>query len=209
MKRLLLLAIAAFAISAKGALDLAPRPTEFEGEGIKYTRLSFKDDKQDVIYVPPQNWSYRGSSAQLRLSPPPNFSQAEAVVEVVPLAAPQPLNEKGIELVRLQFASTVPPGAQAAKMLSEEPSPVMINGNIASYEITGTCQIYGETFVRSVLFANLGETQLRFRLTALKKDFDALHRQFRASLVSWQWVEASPTTVAQDAATQTVAAPRQ
>jgi hypothetical protein len=199
MKRLLLLGIATFTVTAKAVIDLAPVPSEYEGEGIKYTRLAFKDDKRQVIYVPPQNWSFRGSSVQLRLIPPSNFMRAEALVDTTPLAAPQPLDEKGIELIRQQFANSLPSGAQAVKVLSEEPSPVIINGNLASYEIRASYQLYGETFVRSVLFANLPEAQLRFKLTALKKDFDVLHRQFRASLVSWQWVEPAPEkTVAKD-----------
>ena len=196
MKSLLLLAIAVFAISAKGAINLAPLPSEFEGEGVKYTRLTFKDDKRQVVYIPPQNWSFHGSAAQLRLTPPSNFTRAEAVVETLPLASPQPLDEKGIELVRQQFASSLPPGAQAIKVLSEESSPVMINGNIASYEITASYELYGETFMRSVLFANLLETQLRFKFSALKTDFDALHRQFRASLISWQWEQPTAASVA-------------
>ncbi|PYJ87615.1 MAG: hypothetical protein DME70_06215 [Verrucomicrobia bacterium] len=79
---------------------------------------------------------------------------------------------------------------------------MLIAGNIPTYEVTASYQIYGEAYVRSVLFANLAETQLRFKLSALKKDFDVLHRQFRASLISWQWVDPS-TTALQKAPSQT------
>ena len=92
--------------------------------------------------------------------------------------------------------NTLPPGAQGMKIVNEEASPVLLNGNIATYEFTATYQMFGETFSRSALFANLPETQLRFKLTGLKKDFDNLHRQFRASLISWQWTAPPPSKTA-------------
>jgi len=193
MRPLLLAAFFASALTARAALNLSPSANEFDGEGVKYTQLAFTDDQRKVLYVPPQNWSYRGSAAQLLLTPPAIFNRAAAVIETAALATPQPLDAKGIELVRRQFASTLPPGSQGIKVLSEESSPVLINGNIATYEITASYELFGETFLRSVLFSNVSETtQLRFKLTALKKDFDVLHRQFRASLVSWQWSEPAP-----------------
>ena len=176
---LLLLSLFSFTVSAKAALDLAPVPSEYDGEGVKYTRLAFKDDKRQVLYVPPLNWSYRGSSSQLRLTPPSTFTRTDAVIDTVPLAAPQPLDEKAMAAISQQCVSALPPGSQEIKVVSEEFSPLLIAGNIPTYEVTASYQIYGETYVRSVLFANLAETQLRFKLSALKKDFDVLHRQFR------------------------------
>jgi hypothetical protein len=196
MRPLLLAALLTCGATAHGALDLSPFPSQFEGEGVKYTQLSFKDDKRQVLYVPPQNWTWRGGSSQLRLTPPAVFTRADAIIETAPLAEPQPLDEKAIAVLRQQFMSTLPPGAQGVKMISEEQSPVMLGGSIATCEFTATYQILGETFLRSTLFANLPETQLRFKVTGLKKDFDSLHRLFRASLISWQWVEKPAATVA-------------
>jgi len=196
MRQLLLAALLTCAVTAHGALDLSPFPSQFEGEGIKYTQLSFKDDKREVLYVPPQNWAWRGGSSQLRLTPPATFTRADAIIETAPLAEPQLLDEKAIAGLRQQFMNTLPSGAQGVKMVSEEQSPVMLGGNIATCEFTATYQILGETFLRSTLFANLPEAQLRFKVTGLKKDFDSLHRLFRASLISWQWVEKPAATVA-------------
>jgi hypothetical protein len=189
MRHILLLGLIGFSITAKGGLDLSPAPSQFDGQGITYTELLFKDDKRQVKYVPPQNWTYRGSSAQLHLGPPQSFVRADAVVDTVPLVAPQPLDEKAIEVLRQQFLSTLPPGAQSVKILSEENGPLLLGGNIPTYEFTASYQIMGETFARGTLIANLPDTQLRFKLTALKKDFDILHRMFRSSLISWQWIE--------------------
>ena len=196
MRPLLLAVFLTCAVTARGALDLSPFPSEFEGEGVKYTQLSFKDDKRQVVYMPPQNWTWRGGASQLRLTPPAIFARADASIERSPLAEPQPLDEKTVAALREQFMNTLPPGAQGMKIVNEEASPVLLNGNIATYEFTATYQMFGETFSRSALFANLPETQLRFKLTGLKKDFDNLHRQFRASLISWQWTAPPPSKTA-------------
>jgi len=168
MRQLLLAACFALSLTARAALDLSPLPTEFEGEGIKYTQLAFKDDKRHVVYVAPQNWTWRGGASQLRLTPPAPIFHADAVIETSPLPAPQPLDEKTVAVLRQQFIGMLPPGAQAVKMLSEEASPVLLAGNIQTFEFTATYQIYGDTYVRSALFANLPESQLRFKLTGLK-----------------------------------------
>lgn len=196
MRQLLLAILLTCAVTARGALDLSPFPSEFEGEGVKYTQLSFKDDKRQVLYIPPQNWTWRGGASELRLTPPAIFARAGAIIEKSPLVEPQPLDEKTIAVLRQQFLSTLPPGAQGVKMVSEEQNPVMLGGNIATCEFTATYQIYGETFGRSALFANLPDTQLRFKITGLKKDFESLHRLFRASLISWQWTAPPPSKTA-------------
>ena len=196
MRPLLLAVFLASTVSARATLNLAPFPSEFEGEGVKYTQLAFKDGKTQVLYVPPPNWTWSGGSTQLRLAPPAAVLRADAVIEASPLPTPQPLDEKAVAALREQFMNTLPPGAQGMKIVNEEASPILLNGNIATYEFTATYQMFGETFSRSALFANLPETQLRFKLTGLKKDFDNLHRQFRASLISWQWTAPPPSKTA-------------
>jgi hypothetical protein len=189
MRPLLLAVLFVSVISARAALDLSPFPSEFDGEGIKYTQLSFKDGQRRVRYVLPQNWTWRGGSAQLHLVPPAAVLRAGAVIETAPLAAPQLLDEKTIAALRQEFLNTLPPGAVGAKIVSEEQGPLQLGGNIPTYEFTATYQALGEIYVRSALFANLPDAQLRFKFTSLKKDFDSLHRTFRASLISWEWQE--------------------
>src|SRR5437764_2499471 len=149
MKRLLLLGIATFTVSAKAVIDLSPVASEYEGEGIKYTQLAFKDDKRRVLYVPPQGWTWRGSSSQLHLTPPAAFVRADAVIETSLLSAPQPLDEKAVVALRQEFLNRLPPGAQGVKILSEEQSPFLLSGNIQTFEFTATYQLLGEIFIRS------------------------------------------------------------
>jgi hypothetical protein len=166
------------------------------GEGIKYTQLAFKDGKRQVLYVVPQSWTWGGGSSQLRLTPPATFVRASAIIEGSPLSAPQPLDEKAVAILRQEFLNTMPPGAQHVKILSEE-QPFQLGGNIPTQEFTASYDLFGDTFVRSTVFANLSEAQLRFKFTSLNKDFDSLHRAFRASLVSWQWQEPANPSAAE------------
>src|ERR1041385_3356586 len=145
MKRLLLVALFFPSVIALGGLDLSPFPSEFEGEGVKYTRLTLKEDKRQVNYGMPLNWTYRGSSSQLWLTPPPAFRRADAIVEVSPLLPAQPLDEKVAVALRQQFLSSPPPGAQEVKLVSEEASPVLLNGNIQTWEFTMSYKVFGET----------------------------------------------------------------
>lgn len=186
LRRLFLLAIAGTALTARAELSLAPRPTEYVSEGIKYTSLSFTDDKRTVTYVPPLLWTYSGSAARLQLTPT-KIDRAEAVIEQSPLPAEQPLDDGAIELLKQQFMSSLPPASQGATLVSEERSPLLLSGRAPTYEACASYQALGETFLRSTLFANVGTTQLRFTLTARKADFEPLHRAFRASVISWQW----------------------
>jgi len=202
MRSLFLAALFSCAITAHGALDLTPFPTEYEGEGVKYTELRFKDDTRQVTFTIPQNWTWRGSSSQLRLTPPASFTRADASIYTARLAAPQVLDEKTMEALRQQFLADLPAGAQGVKILSES-SPLLLSGNIPTWEFTATYQVIGQTYVRSTLFTNLSEMQLRCQLTALKKDFDPLHRQFLSSLVSWQWQgPTAPATAGPNAASR-------
>lgn len=202
MRSLLLAALLSCAITAHAALDLTPFPTEFEGEGVKYTELRFKDDTRRVTFTIPQNWTWRGSSSQVRLTPPATFTRADVTIYTAPLAAPQALDEKTIETLRQQFLTDLPAGSQGVKILSEG-SPLLLSGNIPTWEFTATYQVIGQVYVRSTLFTNLSEMQLRCQLTTLKKDFDLLHRQFISSLVSWQWQgPAAPSTAGPNAASR-------
>ena len=56
-----------------------------------------------------------------------------------------------------------------------------------TYEVTVLYNFYGADYQLSVLFANLPDTQLRFRTVARKADFDTVHREFRAGLFTLSW----------------------
>jgi len=179
------LAVAAAASSANGGMDLTPAVSEYVAEGAKFQQLTFQYNKQQIEYEPPTGWKFDGGPKQLHLKPPQkNF--AEATIEVSALDKPQPLDENAHKVLKEQILASLPVGSQFAKVEEEATNPVLLNGN-ESFEVTVSYQSIGEKFFKSALFVNLKDTQLKFRLTARKDDFQALHREFKSSILSWHW----------------------
>ena len=187
-----------------GVPDLTPSPTEYVANGMKFQQLIFKDEKQRIEYEPPQGWNFGGGADQLHLKPKKNF--AEAVITVTPLSKPQPLDENARQALREQFIASLPVGSQFVKVEQEVTNPVLLSGN-ESFEITVSYQSTGEKFFRSALFVNLRDTQLVFRLTARKDDFQALHREFKGSIFSWHWIRENNATAQADQAAPVTTAP--
>jgi len=63
----------------------------------------------------------------------------------------------------------------------------MLLNNNPTFELSISYQGTGYTFQRSVLVVNTPGTQIVFKFTAPKSDFDPLYREFRASLRTWEW----------------------
>jgi hypothetical protein len=78
------------------------------------------------------------------------------------------------------------------KLLKEEQNPVVLENKL-SYAVTVSYQVLGETFVRSTIFINLSDTQLRFTINSRQSDFERLQQNFRRSMFSWQRVGPAPT----------------
>ena len=177
---------------ANGGIDLTPSTEEYISEGMKYQRAIFRADKQRIEYVPPARWTFTGNPASLRLTPPKK-PFAEAFVEASQLSAPRPLDDSAIEALKRRFIASVPSGSQFVTTIAEETNPLLLDG-APTFEVIVSYATMGQKFVRSALFANVGDTQLTFRLTARKDDFDALHRELRASLLSWHAIELKTDT---------------
>ena len=178
-------------VAGRGGIDLTPSVNEYVAQGIKVQQLIFKEDKRRIEYEPPSGWKFDGGPNQLHLLPPQkNF--AEAVVAVAQLNKPQSLDENTIKLLEQQFVANLPAGSQFVKIEEEVPNSVLLDGN-AGFEVTVSYQSMGEKFLRSALFVNLRDIQLIFRLSARKDDFQALHREFKASIFSWHWIDESET----------------
>ena len=176
------------ALVTKAGIDLTPNVSEYTAEGMKFHQLAFRDNKERIEYEPPQSWTFDGTANALRLKPTGrNF--AEAVIEAVPLGAPQPLNENARNSLKEKTLADLPAGSQFAKIEQEAESPLLLNGQ-ATFELIVSYQLMGEKFWRSILFANRSNAQWTFRLTAKKRDFEALHGEFRKSILSWHWQSA-------------------
>jgi hypothetical protein len=183
VKRILLLnSILAFVCQiASAALDLTPQAREYTSQGFSYVQLSFKDDDGGVCYNPPLNWTYRGSVPRLQLTPP-NKSLAQATIEAG--SAAQPLTPELQQKLVQEAVAGVPPGSQAVEVVKQEENTVLIDGR-GSFEVTLSYKALGETFERSVVFVNVADLRLCFRLTARTADFVSVKAAFHASLGSW------------------------
>jgi hypothetical protein len=172
--------------TARAGLDLTPTLHEFSNEGFKYRELLFKDEKKQVKYILPDRWSWRGTASSLVLTPP-DKAQAEANIETAPLPNPRPFDEACVKELTQRALHSVPAESQNVTIVQQQENPVPINGN-PTLEIILSYEVYGEAFAKSVLFLHLPDTELVFKLTARKADFESLHTTFCRSLFSWQWL---------------------
>ena len=180
-----LIALLFVATTCLGAIDFNPVPGERVLDGIKFPQLFFKQDGKKIIYEQPRGWNYSGSTASIKFIPP-HLVQAEAEIDQSPLQKPPKLDEETVKALQAQVLASVPPKSQNVTLVSEEKNPLLINNN-ETYAVTISYIAFGQEFQRSVLFLNVSDTQVRFRVTARKGDFEKVNRAFRASLFSWQW----------------------
>ncbi len=171
--------------SARAGIDFTPTGGDRVLEGIVFHQIVFHQDGRPITYEQPRGWTFTGSASGLKLTPP-NFSQAQATIEQSPLTAPQVFDDATTTQLRGQVLASVPNGAQNVALVSDEKNPLPINQH-ETYAVTISYSFYGEDYKLSVLFANLPDTQLRFRTVARKADFAEVQRAFRASLFTLSW----------------------
>jgi hypothetical protein len=197
MRYLLLLSNLCFAvIQASAAIDLTPTVTEYEGEGIRYRKVTFKSGDTPVSMALPFGWTCQGTSTRLKLSAP-GSAPGEGVIEADAIKAGQVLDAAAFEVFKQKAMTTLPPGSQLATLVSEQES--LLFGQATAYQIVVEYHLLGQVFRRSTLVANVGDTQLRFRFSAPKASFDALDKAFYRSVLAWDFppaksAPASPAT---------------
>ncbi len=170
---------------AHAGIDFTPTAGERTLEGIVFKQLVFHQNGRPITYEQPRGWTFSGGGNGIKFSPA-DVSQAQAFIEQVPLAAPLVMDDATVAKLREQAMATVPNGAQNVVLVSEEKNPLPIHQR-ETYAVTISYDFYGEVYNTSVLFANLDDTQLRFRTVARKADFENVRRAFRASLFTLSW----------------------
>jgi hypothetical protein len=173
-------------ISAQSGIDFTPATGERVLEGIKFPELYFHENGRKVSYEQPRGWNYSGDAAHIKFVPP-DARQAFGEFSQAPLAKPQNFDEETIKLLEAAVVAALPPDSQEIIVVSAEKNPLMINQH-ETFEVIVAYQLYSDRFQQSVLFMNLPDTQLTFRFVARKSDFEKLHRAFRGSLCSLQWL---------------------
>lgn len=171
---------------AEAGIDLTPRVTQTTTpSGIPSQHFAFSENGRPITYVPPTGWNHSGGGASLKFTPP-GLTQARAEIDQVPLAAPQNFDDEITKALRDKVVAEVPPDSRNVSVTSETLNPLRVNGN-QTYEVIVSYNAFGHDFMTGVIYLNLPDTQLRFRTTARKADFEKVHNAFRASMFTWQW----------------------
>lgn len=179
--------LAAVHLTASAALEFSTAEQERSLQGVKYKLLFFKDNGKTISYQPPRGWSVAGDGGVLKMTPP-NLAQAKGEITQSPLPAPQPFDAEVMKALQQKALASVPPASEKVVVVSEEKSPIKVNGN-ETYAVTISYQAYGQEYLMSVLYLNLPDTQVSFRATARKQDFAKVHGTVRLSVLSWQWTD--------------------
>ena len=178
--------LVALAASVFGGIDLTPTSSTYKLEGIKFPEILFHDGKKTISYDPPFGWTYSGTSTKCNLQPP-GKAQAQASIELASGPKARVFDEERIKQLKATVATLVPAGAENVEITTAELDPLQINGN-STFELTIAYMFYGQGFKMSVLFLDLEDSELRFRLQSQSSDFQELQKAFRRSLFSWQWL---------------------
>ena len=189
--------MAAAHFTANAAIEFSATEQERALEGIKYKLLFFKDNGKTISYEPPRGWSVSGGGGGLKMTPPA-LVQAQGEIAQSPLAAPQPLDAEVMKALQQKALASVPPGGEKVVVVSEGKTPITVNGH-ETYAVIISYQAFGQEFLMDMVYLNLPETQVCFRATARKQDFEKVDGAVRSSILSWQWVrpkasDASPMT---------------
>jgi hypothetical protein len=174
------------ALRLKSSIDFTPGTGERLLEGIRFPELYFHENGRKISYEQPRGWTYSGDRSRIKFVPP-DAHQAFGEFSQAPLTRPQNFDEETIKLLQRAAVAALPPDSQEISVVSAEKNPLMINQH-ETFEVIVAYQLYSDHFQQSVLFMNLPDTQLTFRLVSRKSDFEKLHRAFRGSLCSLQWL---------------------
>ncbi len=184
------IAVAALVLGrTMGAMDLTPTLQEYTNEGISFRQLILRDGDRRISYEPPQKWSCQLLDDCLKFLPPVT-DRAEGEIRSLSYPIGSFVDENGTAVLKQHFLERLPPDAQFVAIRKELPNALAVR-DAQTYEINASYQTLGETFVAGAVFVKTGDTELVFRLTARKAEFDKLYAAFRGSITSWQ-VEARP-----------------
>jgi hypothetical protein len=186
MVRPLILALAGSLLiaPARAELDLTPKPSEYELDGVKFKQLAFSDGSKIVTYAPPRGWDYSGSATQLTLRPP-GKTEAEAKITKVALSQPASFDEETVNKLVQKAIASVPPGSTNIQLVSREKNPLKIERK-ETFLVTLSYSFYGNAYNRSILLLNRGTEQIQFQLDCRQVDFRELQTAFLGSQHSWQ-----------------------
>ena len=172
-----------------GGIDLTPHFGVRRAGGKESPQLEFREGHQRILYEPPPRWQTFPRTAGKVMLVPVDNSQAHATIEFLRLKLPA-FDEVGVALLKQHMLALTPAQAQERRVGEAEVNRVVLNGH-ATCELVAAFVEFGHSFKLSVLFVDLGDSQLRFTLLCRGSAFADLHPAFRASIATWRWLPAT------------------
>ncbi|MGC3988212.1 MAG: hypothetical protein QM796_00740 [Chthoniobacteraceae bacterium] len=164
-------------------IDFTPHQESISFDGGQMQRNYFTQGNQRISYDIPGGWTASGGGSRLTLTPP-NKVQAQAVIECLPLSAPQTYNDAQAKLLKDNAMAFIPAKAENVKLVAEKLNDFKVDGHEV-YEVSATYSFYGQNFELGVIYINMGLNQIRCHLVSHASDFNDLYAAFRRSFFSW------------------------
>lgn len=171
--------------SVSAQIDLTPKDTFYEVEGIRVPNVSFRNGAKEVTYSPPGDWVLSGGGQKLSLTPKDKI-QAGATISVLATREPAPAaTEENLKLYTEVASKLLPTDATKIEVIEAIVCPLQISGR-SMVEVTLAYVFFGQQFRMNLLFMPREKEELRFQVVARTSDYPELFKAFRASLFSMQ-----------------------
>lgn len=186
VRSLTLVVAGAFCIvSAQAELQLTPKVSRYESDGVKIEFLAFSDGGgKEVAYSPPRGWEYSGSPTKFTLRPP-GKPQAEGTIVRISLAQPAVFDDQTMKTLAAEVLAAVPGGSTNVTLISQEKNALLI-AQKETFLVIISYDFYGQNYRRSAMFLNRGNEQVRFQFVSRAADFKNLQMAFQASQLTWR-----------------------
>jgi hypothetical protein len=171
--------------SARADLQLTPKRSQYESDGVKTEILAFSDGGSKTIsYSPPRGWDYSGSTSRLTLQP---LGKSQALATITKTSQPQPgkFDDESMKKLTADVLASVPGGSTNVTVVSQEKNVFLI-GQKETFLVVVSYTLNSENYERSMMFLNRGNEQVRFQFVSRAADFKDLHRAFQSSLFTWK-----------------------
>lgn len=178
--------------SAAAEINLTPTESVRELEGCKFPQLEFSDGVRKITYEAPAGWKPLLRDRHTLSLVPPGKDMVSAKIKFIGTPGTLVLDAAQLEHFKKTAHQLLPPDGRIMVEPTVTANPLLLN-NHPTCEVDFYFVMHSQRLRMSVLFVDLGESQLRFSLISRPGDFEDLHSAFRASWYSWQWSEPSRT----------------
>jgi hypothetical protein len=181
-----MLVASAFSV-ARAEINLTPIYSVRVLDGCKFPQIEFRDDGKKITYEPPKGWTCVPSDKFAISLSPAGKDMVSAKIKYLPVAGPLVLDDVQLNHFKQTASQLLPADSTILGEPTIVPDPLLLNGH-HTCEIDIVFGLHSHRLRMTVLFVDLGDSQLRFSLIARPADFEELHKAFQDSWYSWQWL---------------------